>query len=93
MKSGDNLTYALEVSAEFEKDYRKKCRDRGFKAALEKKTRQVLENPSHYKPLQAPMHGIRRVHLTSSFVLLYEIVESSKTVRLLALKHHDEAYQ
>lgn len=89
---GENLPYLLEVSAEFEKDYSKKCKDRGFKAAVDKKVKQILENPSHFKPLRAPMQGVRRAHVMSSFVLLYEIVEQAKTVHLLALKHHDEAY-
>jgi len=36
---------------------------------------------------------VRRVHVQTSFVLLFEVMEDTKTVRLIALKHHDEAYE
>ncbi|MEW6328846.1 MAG: type II toxin-antitoxin system RelE/ParE family toxin [Candidatus Micrarchaeota archaeon] len=87
------MAYSLEISPEFERDYSKKCRkDRAFKNAVDKKIAQIKENPLHFKPLQAPMSGVRRAHVKASFVLLFEILKP-QTVRLLALKHHDEAYE
>ncbi len=87
------MSYSLEVSPQFEEDYRKKClKNRAFRQALDKKVAQILENPFHYKPLRAPMQGMRRVHVQSSFVILFQPLEQAKTVRLVALRHHDEAY-
>jgi mRNA interferase RelE/StbE/toxin YoeB len=84
----------LEASPEFEEDYAGKCRkNKAFRNAVDKKITQIQENPLHYKPLQAPMQGVRRVHVQTSFVLLFEVMEDTKTVRLIALKHHDEAYE
>ncbi|MFZ1024579.1 MAG: type II toxin-antitoxin system RelE/ParE family toxin [Thermoplasmata archaeon] len=87
------MTWGLEVSPEFEQDYRKLCgRNAAFKNAVDSKVSQILENPLHYKPLRAPLQGIRRVHIGGSFVLMFEPIPVRHTVRLLRLAHHDEAY-
>jgi len=87
------LTWGLEVAPEFERDYRKHCaRNAGFRRAVDRKVAQVLLAPLHYKPLRAPLHGVRRVHVGGSFVLLFEADEGRRAVRLLRLAHHDEAY-
>ncbi|MGA7924208.1 MAG: type II toxin-antitoxin system RelE/ParE family toxin [Thermoplasmata archaeon] len=87
------MSWSLEVSPEFERDYRKLCgRNVGFKNAVDSKVSQVLQNPLHYKPLRAPLQRVRRVHVGGSFVLLFEPVSGRETVRLLRLAHHDEAY-
>jgi addiction module RelE/StbE family toxin len=39
------------------------------------------------------MKGARRVHISKSFVLVYEIDEKSKVVRLLDYDHHDKIYK
>ena len=61
--------------------------------ALKKKMNEIIQNPYHYKPLRYDLYGIRRVHIMKSFVLKYEIVESTKTVKFLKFGHHDEAYR
>jgi YafQ family addiction module toxin component len=87
------MAWSLEVSPEFERDYRKLCaKNAGFRAAVDKKVDQILEQPLHYKPLRAPLQGVRRVHVAGSFVLLFEPDERRHVVRLLRLAHHDEAY-
>lgn len=87
------MTWALDVSPEFEQDYRKLCsRNAGFRRAVDSKIAQILGNPLHYKPLRAPLQGIRRAHVGGSFVLMFEPVQEEQTVRLLRLAHHDEAY-
>lgn len=47
---------------------------------IEKKIGQILVNPHHFKPLRAPMHHLRRVHVNKSFVLVYSINEKNKVV-------------
>ena len=88
------MAWQLEVSPEFERDYRKLCKkDAVLRAAVDKKVAKILEAPLHYKPLRGPLKGVRRVHVASSFVLLFEPREPKGTVRLLRLAHHDEAYE
>ena len=87
------MSWSLEVSTEFEQDYRKLCgRNAGLRRAVDAKIAQLREAALHYKPLRAPLHGVRRVHVGGSFVLLFEPDVGSSTVRLLRLAHHDEAY-
>lgn len=87
------MAWELEWSPDFARDYRKFCgRDRGFRRAVDKKVEQILGNPMHYKPLRAPLEGVRRVHVGGSFVLLFAPDERRQVVRLLRLAHHDEAY-
>lgn len=87
------MTWPLEVSPEFRRDYRKRCaKDAASKDAVDKKVAQVRENPLHYKPLRKPLQGLRRVHVMGSFVIVFEPVKKRHVVRLLRLAHHDEAY-
>jgi YafQ family addiction module toxin component len=57
-----------------------------------RKVEEILSNPYHYKPLRGDLHGARRVHIDKSFVLIYEIDEPRKTVKLLDYDHHDAIY-
>ncbi|MHB1867261.1 MAG: type II toxin-antitoxin system RelE family toxin [Thermoplasmata archaeon] len=87
------MIWELEVSPEFERDYRKLCgRNAGLRRAVEAKIAQLRQAPLHYKPLRPPLSGVRRVHVGGSFVLLFEPDVGHAVVRLLRLAHHDEAY-
>jgi len=57
-----------------------------------RKIEQIVKNPYHFKPLRGDMKGARRVHIDKSFVLIYEIDEENKLVRLLDYDHHDNIY-
>lgn len=57
-----------------------------------KKIEQIIENPTHFKPLRGDMQGVRRVHIDKSFVLTYEIDDDNKIVTLLDYDHHDNIY-
>jgi len=86
------VTWSLEVSPEFEGDYRRHCsRNAGLRRAVDRKVAQIVTIPLHFKPLRAPLQGVRRVHI-GPFVLLFEPDEERKVVRLVRLAHHDEAY-
>jgi mRNA-degrading endonuclease RelE of RelBE toxin-antitoxin system len=87
------VTWQLEVSPEFERDYRRLCgRNAGLRHAVDSKVAQILLNPLHFKPLRAPLQGVRRVHIAGSFVLLFEPFNTRGVVRILRLAHHDEAF-
>ena len=87
------MSWSLEVSTEFEQGYRKLCgRNAGPRRAVDAMIAQLREAPLHYKPLRAPLQGVRRVHVGGLFVLLFEPDVGHSTVRLLRLAHHDETY-
>ena len=84
--------YSLEIEEEVYKAFKKISRkDKKQLEAINKKIEQVLTDPLQFKPLRHPLQGLRRVHI-GSFVLIYEVCENHKTVRILKYKHHDEAY-
>ena len=59
---------------------------------ISKKVQQIVKNPHNFKPLRGDMHGARRVHIDSSFVLIYEVDEINKLIRILDYGHHDGIY-
>jgi YafQ family addiction module toxin component len=84
--------YNLEIEEEVYKAFKKLSKkDKVQLEAINKKINQILTDPSQVKPLRHPLEGLRRVHI-GSFVLIYEIHENTKTVRVLKYTHHDEAY-
>lgn len=85
--------YSLEIEEEVFKAFKKLAKkDKIQLEAINKKIDQILTEPFQFKALKHPLEGLRRVHI-GSFVLIYEVLENPKTVRVLKYKHHDEAYQ
>ncbi len=85
--------YTLEIEEEVFKAFKKLSKkDRKHLEALNKKIEQILNDPFQFKPLKQPLAGLRRVHV-GSFVLIYEVLENQRTVRILKHEHHDQAYQ
>jgi YafQ family addiction module toxin component len=64
-----------------------------LRKALENKIFEIIQNPTHYKPLGNVLAGERRVHILKSFVLKFTVDENTKTVSFLAFDHHDNAYK
>ena len=87
------MHYRFEIKPKLEKKLKKiqKKDPVMFKAARDKIER-ILRNPHHYKPLRHDLKGLRRVHIGKSYVLIFEIDETTKTIRFLDLGHHDEIY-
>ena len=87
------MAYYLEITENCQQQIKKRTsKNNAEKEAFKKKLTQILEAPYRFKPLGNELSGTRRVHIATSFVLIYEIIEDTKTVRLLRYKHHDEAY-
>ena len=87
------MPYTLELAEAVDRKFRKMAKkERKTLEAIGKKIGQIVENPHHFKPLGGDMHGSRRVHIESSFVLVYEIDEERKVVRILDFEHHDKVY-
>ena len=88
------MIYLLEIADNVDKSFRKLAKkDKVTFSAINKKINEILTNPQHYKPLKAPMQNLRRVHISGSFVLIYKIIEETKTVKLIEFEHHDKAYK
>lgn len=85
--------YGLEISDEADKKFKKlEKKNKKQLFIIGKKVKEIRENPYHFKPLRGDMHGARRVHIDKSFVLVYDIDENKKVVRILDYDHHDKIY-
>lgn len=90
---GWSKMYSLDIKPNIDKIFSKLSKKNPKQMKIiYKKVEQILENPYHFKPLRGDMHGARRVHIDKSFVLIYEIDEANKLVRLLDYDHHDKIY-
>ena len=58
-----------------------------------KKINEIIKNPQRFKPLRKPMQNKREAHVMKSFVLVYEIDESKKIVKLQKYEHHDRVFE
>jgi len=88
------MSYSLEISEKADKIFKKlSSKNKKQLTIINKKINQILKNPYHFKPLSGTMKGIRRVHIDKSFVLVYEIIEKNKIIRILDYNHHDNIYK
>jgi len=87
------MSYSLEIGYKADGMFKRmKKKDRQRLNMINRKVEEILLNPSHYKPLRGDLHGARRVHIGGSFVLLFEVDEKNRIVRLLDFGHHDKIY-
>ncbi|MDP3106226.1 MAG: type II toxin-antitoxin system mRNA interferase toxin, RelE/StbE family [Candidatus Methanoperedens sp.] len=85
--------YSLEVRESVDRIFSKLAKKNPKQMRIiDKKIKQVLENPHHFKPLRAPMQLLRRVHIDKSFVLTYSVDEQNKIVIIEDYDHHDNVY-
>ncbi len=59
---------------------------------IENKIEEIIENPQHYKNLRAPLQHWKRVHIDRSFVLVFSVDETTKTIIFEDYDHHDNIY-
>lgn len=88
------MPYLLAVEENIRKKLAKaSAKNPEFKKAVDRKLEQILEDPYRFKPLGAPLQNKHRVHILKSFVLVYEILERERTVKIYDLDHHDNVYK
>ncbi len=88
------MPYKLERQPHLDKIFRKLAKKDPVQfEALQKKVKQILENPHKFKHLINLMKGIYRVHIYSSFILTFSIRENDKIVVLEDYDHHDNICQ
>jgi len=86
------MIYGLDVTDKLDKVFFKLAKkDRKRLEQINKKVREIRENPYLGKPMKKPLQGRRRVHI-GGFVLFYSIDENRRVVKLLEYDHHDKAY-
>jgi len=87
------MSYSLEISENADSIFRKLSKKNPRQLnMIDKKVLQIQQDPYRFKPLKGDMHGARRVHIDKSFVLIYEIIEGEKMVKILDYNHHDKIY-
>jgi len=86
-----NIPYEFELTETLENKFKKlQKKDQILLIACRKKIFEIINNPYHYKHLK---YGDRfRVHVGSSFILTYRVIEEKKLVIFLDIEHHDNAY-
>ena len=57
-----------------------------------KKVEEISKNPSRYKNLKSPLSHLKRVHIDTHFVLVFEVNETEKEITLIDYAHHDNIY-
>lgn len=88
------MVYNLEIREHLHKVFKKLSKkDRRKLEIINKKVKEILDKPYHYKPLSAPLQNKRRVHINKSFVLIYSVDERKGCVILEEYAHHDEVYK
>ena len=70
-------------------------KDRDMYNILFKKINDIVnsENINHYKNLKKPLQDFKRVHIKSSFVLIFKYIESENKIEFYDLDHHDNIYK
>lgn len=87
------VSFSLYILPECQKDIRKLTKKNPhLQTVLEKKICEILENPTRFKPLRNELAGYYRVHIMTSFVLIFAVNVEDKTVSLVHFSHHDDAY-
>ena len=63
-------------------------------SSVMKKFEEILtcEGVNHYKNLKKPLQDFKRVHIRSSFVLIFKYIESDDKVIFFDVDHHDTIY-
>ncbi len=86
--------YRLAIKEKLDKKFKKlQKKDKEMLRLIERKVGDILEDPYRFKSLRKPLQNKRRVHISGSLVLVYEIDVERKIVTLLDFDHHDNVYK
>jgi YafQ family addiction module toxin component len=86
--------YTLAIKENLDKKFKKlQKKDKEMLRIIERKVQDILEDPCRFKPLRKPLQNKRRVHISGSFVLIYEVNEEEQMVTLFDFDHHDNVYK
>lgn len=86
--------YELEIKEEADRIFAKLAKKNPHQLRIiDKKVKEIREEPFGYKFLRKPLQGFNRVHIDTHFVLIFKIDHQRKVVELWYFAHHDEVYR
>ena len=86
--------YTIKTTSRIDKIFLKLCKKNPKQIGIiTQKVEEIVKNPYRYKNLRAPLSHLRRVHMDKSFILVFSVDETSKTVILEDYAHHDNIYK
>ena len=87
------MIYTIQLEKDLELRLKKmKKKDPTIYTRMVNKIVKLSDNPYLGKPLKRILKGKWRVHI-GSFVLIYTIDETQRTITFLEFEHHDRAYK
>ena len=87
--------YALEIKEEADVIFKKLSRKNlNQLKIIDKKILKIRQDPNHsYKFLKNPLQNFNRVHIDTSFVLIFKINHPNETIVVYYFDHHDNVYK
>ena len=86
------MNYEVIFGKEFTKIFAKLQKKNKLQSEIIiKKIREIKNNPEHYKPLSYDLKGYKRVHIDSSFVLVFKL--QVNIIKIIDYDHHDNIYK
>ena len=85
--------YSFRVRDSLDKIFFKLARKDGVTMKIiDRKIKEIVLNPNHYKNLRKPLQHLKRVHIGKSYVLCFSVDEVRKVVMFEKFGHHDKIY-
>ncbi len=86
-----SMSYKVGRTFEFKAQFRKLTKkDKPLQGKLDKKIRQIVENPSIGEPKSYNLKYARALHVADHYVIVYMIIND--TILFLYVDHHDFVY-
>jgi YafQ family addiction module toxin component len=85
--------YELFIMPSVEKVFHKLSKkDQKQLRMIRDKIEEIRMDPQRYKNLRSPMNHLKRVHVDSSFVIVFSVDEARHLVVIEDYDHHDNIY-
>ena len=85
--------YDLEIKPEADRIFSKLAKKNPKQLTIiDKKIKEIREDPHGYKFLRRPLQGFNRVHLDKHFVLIFKVDYDRKVVDIYYYGYHDYVY-
>ena len=86
--------YGLEIKPEADKIFSKIAKKNPQQLIIiDKKIKEIRNNPLGYKFLRAPIDGFNRVHIDGHFVLIFYVDHEREIIEIYYFDHHDYIYK
>ena len=87
------MSYGIERTETFLREFRKHKKDSEFLNALDKKITRLIEDPEKVGGyLSGKLHGYKSTRIIRKFRLIFKIVKEQNKVYLMAIDHRKVVY-